>query len=235
MFLHVSVILSTGRGVSRQGDPPDQADHLGKEEPPWQGDPPDQADPPWQGEPPGRETPQTRQTPRTRQTPQAGRTPLVGRPSGSARPPLGRETPQQGDPSSWEDTPLGQAGRTPPGSRLQNTVYEWLVHILLECILVNCVCHSVHGGLCMMSLPVWLPGPMFLLGGLCPWSHVPLMGVSVQEGLCPGGKVFVQRRVSVGRHLQIRKLSSVHPTGMLSCFTYNVRVMMLSYFVVKTI
>ena len=29
------------------------------------------------------------------------------------------------------------------------------------------VCHSVHGGeggLCMMSLPVWLPGPMFLPG-----------------------------------------------------------------------
>ena len=25
----------------------------------------------------------------------------------------------------------------------------------------------------MMSLPVWVPGPMFLLGGLCPWSHVP--------------------------------------------------------------
>ena len=24
------------------------------------------------------------------------------------------------------------------------------------------------GGLCMMSLPVWLPGPMFLPGGLCP-------------------------------------------------------------------
>ena len=32
------------------------------------------------------------------------------------------------------------------------------------------VSHSVHGGggLCMMSLPVWLPGPMFLPGGLCP-------------------------------------------------------------------
>ena len=24
-------------------------------------------------------------------------------------------------------------------------------------------------------------------GGLCPWSHVPSRGVSVQEGLCPGG------------------------------------------------
>ena len=27
------------------------------------------------------------------------------------------------------------------------------------------VCHSVHNGICMMSLPVWLLGPMFLLGG----------------------------------------------------------------------
>ena len=29
----------------------------------------------------------------------------------------------------------------------------------------------------MMSLPVWLSNPMFLLGGL--WSHVPSRGVSV--------------------------------------------------------
>ena len=59
-----------------------------------------------------------------------------------------------------------------------------------------------------MSLPVWLPSPMFLLGaslclvpssllgGLCPG------GVSVQEGslsrrgLCPGG-VSVQGKLSV--------------------------------------
>ena len=47
------------------------------------------------------------------------------------------------------------------------------------------VSHSVHGGgrgLCMMSLPVWLPGPMFLLEGLCLWCHVPPRGVFV---LCP--------------------------------------------------
>ena len=28
----------------------------------------------------------------------------------------------------------------------------------------------------MMSLPVWLPGPIFLLEGLCLWSHVPSRG-----------------------------------------------------------
>ena len=50
-------------------------------------------------------------------------------------------------------------------------------------------------GLCMMLLPVWLPGPMFLLreGGLLLWSHVPSRGVSVSGpmfllgGLSPGG------------------------------------------------
>ena len=46
----------------------------------------------------------------------------------------------------------------------------------------------------MMSLPVLLPGPMFLLGGLCPWSHVPSMGVSVwgslSRGLCLGGSLL---------------------------------------------
>ena len=42
----------------------------------------------------------------------------------------------------------------------------------------------------MMSLPVWLLGPMFLLGGLCLWSHAPLGGLrGLSEGLCPG--VFV--------------------------------------------
>ena len=43
------------------------------------------------------------------------------------------------------------------------------------------------GGLCMMSLHVWLPGPMFLPGegALCAWSHVPWMG----GGLCPGGSL----------------------------------------------
>ena len=41
------------------------------------------------------------------------------------------------------------------------------------------------GGLCMMSLPVWIPGPMFLPRGLCLWSHVSSGGslVFVQGGL----------------------------------------------------
>ena len=37
-------------------------------------------------------------------------------------------------------------------------------------------------GLWMLSLPVWQPGPKFLLGRLYPWSQVPY-GVSVQESL----------------------------------------------------
>ena len=63
---------------------------------------------------------------------------------------------------------------------------------------------STKVGVCMMLLPVLLPGPMSLLGGLCLWSHVlsrvvsvqggPGLGVSVQEvslqgDLCPGGSL----------------------------------------------
>ena len=46
------------------------------------------------------------------------------------------------------------------------------------------MCHSVHGGrgLCMMSLPVWLTGPMFLLGR----GSLSLVPCSFQGGLCPG-------------------------------------------------
>ena len=34
----------------------------------------------------------------------------------------------------------------------------------------------------MMSLPVWLPGSMFFLEGLCSWSHVPSRGVYPGRG-----------------------------------------------------
>ena len=65
---------------------------------------------------------------------------------------------------------------------------------------VTPVYHSVHRrGLCIMSLPVWLPDPMFLLGGLCPWSHVPFRW-SLSTGLCPGGlypEGSLSRRISV--------------------------------------
>ena len=85
---------------------------------------------PDQGDPPGtRQTlPQTRQTPpgrppRTRQTPrdQADNPPRPGR-----HPPRPGRHPSPGP------------GRPPsPGSRLQHTVYERPVRILLECILVT--------------------------------------------------------------------------------------------------
>ena len=46
------------------------------------------------------------------------------------------------------------------------------------------VCHSVHGDLCMMPLPVWLSGPMFLL--VRPLSLAIFLPGGM-EGLCPGG------------------------------------------------
>ena len=52
------------------------------------------------------------------------------------------------------------------------------------------VCLST-GGLCMLSLPVWLPGPTFLPGGLCRYMPPPP---------------------------RIRKVRSTYPTGMPSCF-----------------
>ena len=36
----------------------------------------------------------------------------------------------------------------------------------------------------MMSLSVWLPGPMFLLEGLYPWFDVP------SRSLCQGGYLY---------------------------------------------
>ena len=59
---------------------------------------------------------------------------------------------------------------------------------------------STGGGvLCMMPLPVWLPGPMFLVGG------------------------SLSRAVSLQRPPpRIRKVGGEHPTGMLSCFKIKV-------------
>ena len=81
IFLHLFVILFTGRGVSSKENPP------ARENPPCQEEPPGRENPP----PPGNRPP----------------------------PPLPGRTP-------------------PPGSRLQHTVNERPVRILLECILVVC-------------------------------------------------------------------------------------------------
>ena len=78
--------------------------------------------------------PRTRQTPLDQADPLGpGRHPLPapGSPPGPGRPPWTRQTPRD-----QHTPPLDQAD-PPPGSRLQHTVYERLVHILLECILVK--------------------------------------------------------------------------------------------------
>ena len=103
--------------------------------PPW-----DQADPTW-----------TRQTPRIRPPPFLPK-PSVHRGEGvclnhAGIPPGTRQTPPRSDPLPRpgrpppDQTPLDQADpplrirQPPPGSRLQHTVYERPVRILLECIL----------------------------------------------------------------------------------------------------
>ena len=72
----------------------------------------------------------------------------------------------------------------------------------------------------MMSLSVWLPGPMFLLGGcgcliLCSFrgwgGFCPLYNVTSGGGLC--------RETSP----RVRKAGGTHPPGMLSCYIYFLR------------
>ena len=79
--------------------------------------------------------------------PGPGRPPRPGRhPLDQADTPLdqanplgpGRHPPPPGRPPDQADTPPDQAD--PPGSRLQHTVYERPVRILLECILVSHTC-----------------------------------------------------------------------------------------------
>ena len=70
-----------------------------------------------------------------------------------------------------------------------------------------------QGSLCMTSLPVWLPGLMFLLGGslsLVPCSfRGPLSRRGLSKGaFCPG-RGALSKGVSVG---------GIPPTGMLSCY-----------------
>ena len=114
------VSASVHAGIYPPGaDPPDQT--------PWSRHPPG-ADPPEQtpprADPPGADPPRSR--PLWEQTP----TPL-----GADTIPLGADTPPGADP--WEQTP--PRSRPPLGSRLQHTVNEWPVCILLECILVRIV------------------------------------------------------------------------------------------------
>ena len=58
----------------------------------------------------------------------------------------------------------------------------------------------------MMSFSVWLPGLLFLLGGL--WSHVPSEGGLFSGGLCQGEPPPPYGEVG-----------GTHPTGMLCCLT----------------
>ena len=158
-YVFTHVCDSVHRGGLQAAPPPAQGDPPG----PWQGDPPrdlaGRTPPPrppgtWQGEPPQtRQTPPSPGPPPTRQTPPrdlAGRTPLdlSGRiPPGTWQTPPrtcqgepppgpGRENP----PGTWQGEPPppgpGRENPLPPGRRLQHTVTEWPVRILLECILV---------------------------------------------------------------------------------------------------
>ena len=123
MFLQVSVILSTGGGSpenppgTKENPPPGPR----RTPPRDQGEPPrTKESPPWdQGEPP----------PGPRRTP----------PGTKENPP-----PDQGEPPLGpRRTPPDQAEPPPPGRRLQHTVNERPVRIILECNLVRVVFFSL--------------------------------------------------------------------------------------------
>ena len=91
--------------------------HAGMPYPPDGEPPPDGDTPPGWRNPPGWRPPMDRGTP----------------PDGGP-PPRWRTPPDQADPPWMENPPRME--EPPPGSRLQHTVYEQPVRILLECILV---------------------------------------------------------------------------------------------------
>ena len=98
----------------RMENPPDGEPPLDRNPPGWR-TPPD-GEPPWMENPPG------------------WRTPLDGEPPPRWRTPPDGEPPRMENPPGWRTPPDGEP---PPGSRLQHTVYERPVRILLECILVH--------------------------------------------------------------------------------------------------
>ena len=117
IFLHLSVILFRG-GVCLSAC---------WDTNPLGADPPG-ADPPG-ADPPGADTPQSRHPPE--QIPPPDQTPLPEQTPPRADTPRSRHPPGADTPRA--DTHLPPS---PPGSRLQHTVYERPVRILLECILV---------------------------------------------------------------------------------------------------
>ena len=65
------------------------------------------------------------------------------------------------------------------------------------------------GGLYMMSLPVWLPGTMFLLGVSVPSPMFLLEGVSVRGEVSPSGQRPHGQRPSL---LAATEAGGTHPT-----------------------
>ena len=148
IFLHLFVILFTG-GVGSASmhagipPPPDQADPPGTRQTPLIRHPPGTRQTPSpirHHQLPGSDTPPDQTPPGTRQT-SPDQTPPPPR-RGPGRPPRIRHTPPLGPgrPPGSDTTPPDQTppprSDIPPGSRLQHTVYERPVRILLECILV---------------------------------------------------------------------------------------------------
>ena len=90
---------------------------------------PQEQTPPGSRHPPGADTPLGADTPREQTPPRADTHPQ------EQTHPLSRHLPLEQTPPPGADPPRSRHP-SPPGSRLQHTVNEWPVRILLECILV---------------------------------------------------------------------------------------------------
>ena len=145
IFLQACVCPQGGRGVClsacwdtspREADPPESR------HPPEQTTP-QEADPPG-SRPPGLGTPPQSRHPPEQTHPPLGRPPWEQTPPQTRHPPWEQTPPDQAPPQEQtpreqthplEQTPPGP-GTHPPRSRLQHTVNERTVRVLLECILV---------------------------------------------------------------------------------------------------
>ena len=88
------------------------------------------------------------------------------------------------------------------------------------------------GGLCIKSLPVWLPGALFLLGVSVPspmlFLRVSGQGVSVwgrgflSRGLCLRSLCLGRGSLRLVYLIAVTSADGMHPTGMHSCFTKTI-------------
>ena len=131
-------------------------------------------------------------------------------------PPPGGRPPWEQAPPPGADPPRAD---TPPGSRLQHTVNERPVRILLECILVVTARKCSLRKLCFytcLSFILFTGGVLNPGWGFSIWGGSPSRGGSLsQGGFSIGGRGVLHR--GEGGSPSGQCAGGTHPTGMHSC------------------